>query len=1077
MAALSTAFVSLLADPASKGKIRGAIESEVNSAAGSGAKAGEKAGASFASRFNQKSLAIAKNVSLIGVGVAAASVKMAADFQTATTRLVTAAGESESKIKAVSNGILDIAKSTGTTTSALTKGMYQIESAGFHGADGLKVLKAAAQGAKVEQADLGTVSNALTTVMEDLHAPTSDAAKIMSQLVATVGHGKLTMDELAGSIHSVLPNAAALKISLPEVAGALATMTAQGIGADQASQNLNHTIVKLAAPTVGMTKAMAGYGLSAADVAKNLGTGKTGLVGTFAELEKAALSNVPGMARLRSAFNQSTAAAHDAQRELTNLPPAAQKVAKSYNDGSLTLGKYRTELKGLPADQASLLQQWKSSRDGANGFSAALKSGGQDAQTFTAALKDMLGDQTGLQVALHLTGKASSTFNDNVKAIGASTAEAGGNVKDWSVVQETFNVKLAKLRETFQVLLIQIGTKLIPIFQSVIGVVARGVKFFQDHATAAKFLAGVIGGLLVTSIIRVAAAWVTANLAFATSPLGIILLLAAAFVTAYKKSQTFRDIVLGVFHYIKTGALDMAIGFEKYLLIPVLDVFSAIVHGAAAAFGWVPGIGGKLKKARSAFDDFRKGVDKSITGLEVTLKTENAKYEASKLQEQINKIKQGKVPGLTANNAAGKAKIAELQARIDKLLQKKPPVLTALNAAGKAKVAQLQSIINGMRQHRAPYLSLNTDAGRKLAKKLQDQIDAIRQGKVPDLTLTAHSANAVLDSIISKINNINTTPISPPAGDLPNIPGLPKKKKGSATGGGLPEGWSAVGELGAEMVYKRGSEVQVYSHGMSKAMVGGMGYPGFATGTPGAARDVVHTNYRGLVKSIVQDVKGGIPNARAAMHDLSRAMNDAFRLEGVSKKVDAAKARLTSLKQAAADLRSSVTDNLRQAFNAAAAGADPGSGYVAGLSNILGDFRKNTASTQKFSHELAVLNKLGLNKTYLAQLAQAGPSQTLDVLAKSNKSQIAQVNKAFSGYEGATAYAGTTAAHDVYSKAVASQQKVVNTLTRQARDLHHDISVLTKRVETLTHHTTEIVLDGKVIARSVSLANAKNARR
>jgi hypothetical protein len=72
------------------------------------------------------------------------------------------------------------------------------------------------------------------------------------------------------------------------------------------------------------------------------------------------------------------------------------------------------------------------------------------------------------------------------------------------------------------------------------------------------------------------------------------------------------------------AALTIAIDLERYLLIPALDVFSAIVHGAAAAFGWVPKIGPQLKAARSAFDDFRKGVDKSLHGLQVQLDTANA---------------------------------------------------------------------------------------------------------------------------------------------------------------------------------------------------------------------------------------------------------------------------------------------------------------------------------------------------------------------------------------------------------------------------------------------------------------------
>src|SRR5690348_1221802 len=72
-----------------------------------------------------------------GIGIAGASVAMAADFQESMTQLVTGAGESKANLQAVSDGILGIARDTGTSTSQLAQGMYMVESAGYHGAAGL----------------------------------------------------------------------------------------------------------------------------------------------------------------------------------------------------------------------------------------------------------------------------------------------------------------------------------------------------------------------------------------------------------------------------------------------------------------------------------------------------------------------------------------------------------------------------------------------------------------------------------------------------------------------------------------------------------------------------------------------------------------------------------------------------------------------------------------------------------------------------------------------------------------------------------------------------------------------------
>src|SRR5689334_15105964 len=91
---------------------------------------------------------------LVGVAFVAYGVKAAGDFQQSMNLLVTACGESQSNLKAVSDGVLSLARQTGTSTGMLAEGMYQVEKAGYRGANGLQVLKAAAQGAREEGADL-----------------------------------------------------------------------------------------------------------------------------------------------------------------------------------------------------------------------------------------------------------------------------------------------------------------------------------------------------------------------------------------------------------------------------------------------------------------------------------------------------------------------------------------------------------------------------------------------------------------------------------------------------------------------------------------------------------------------------------------------------------------------------------------------------------------------------------------------------------------------------------------------------------------------------------------------------------
>jgi len=458
---------------------------------------------------------LAAGVAIVGVE----GVKMGTKFQTAMTLLKTGAGELDSNMATVQSGILHMAGQVGVGALELANSMYVVESAGYHGAAGLKVLQAAAEGSKTDGADLKIVVDGLTTVMNDLHAPASQAAKVMSMMVTAVGQGKMRMDDFAGSIHNVLPTATKFGLSFAQVAGALATMTARGMSAAQASQNLNHMIIKLGAPTQGMTTAMAAYGLSAQDVSQKLG--QRGLTGTLKLITDAITKHMgPAGLVLQSTMQHSAAMAQNAATMMSGLPPAAKKIAEAYANGTLKVKDWRSALKGLPGPQANLLTQWKGMQDKAHGFADALKSGSPAAKTFIAALKGMLGDQTGMQVALQLSGESAKDFAGSVKKISGAVPEAGGHVKDWATVQKNLGVQVAQVKAGIGAWVTEIGTKLVPVLSTALG-------WMQKHTGTMKVIAAVIGGVLLVAIGAYIVSMAAAAIATIAATWPILLIIAA----------------------------------------------------------------------------------------------------------------------------------------------------------------------------------------------------------------------------------------------------------------------------------------------------------------------------------------------------------------------------------------------------------------------------------------------------------------------------------------------------------------------------------------------------------------------
>ncbi len=105
------------------------------------------------------------------VGIGAKSVEMAGAFEQSTNLLITSANEVPKNIDLIRSGLLKMSVDTATSTDQLVKGMFNVESAGYHGADAIKVEAAAARGAKVENADLAATTDVLTTAMHNYHEP------------------------------------------------------------------------------------------------------------------------------------------------------------------------------------------------------------------------------------------------------------------------------------------------------------------------------------------------------------------------------------------------------------------------------------------------------------------------------------------------------------------------------------------------------------------------------------------------------------------------------------------------------------------------------------------------------------------------------------------------------------------------------------------------------------------------------------------------------------------------------------------------------------------------------------------
>lgn len=332
-------------------RARGALASASGAAAIAGTRigglSGIAAGASSAfGTFSGRVTGLVRGVGLLAgtggvLGLAAglsSAVTKAKDFAQAMELVHTQAGASQSEVDDLTKSVLALAPAVGTSPELLAAGLFHVESAGFRGAKALEVLKIAAEGAKIGNADLEGVTNALVASVNSGIGGVKSISEAMGVLNGVVGAGNLRMEDLAQAFGTgILSTAKSFGISMQSVGAAIADMASQGIPAIDAATRLRMTISLLGAPTAGAAAELKKIGLSSTQLAKDMRTPGgilTAVQDLKAHLDKSGLSAVDSAALISRAFGggRTSSAILTLLGSVDKLKTAQDQIGKSAGD-------------------------------------------------------------------------------------------------------------------------------------------------------------------------------------------------------------------------------------------------------------------------------------------------------------------------------------------------------------------------------------------------------------------------------------------------------------------------------------------------------------------------------------------------------------------------------------------------------------------------------------------------------------------------------------------------------------------------------------------------------------------------
>ena len=216
----------------------------------------------------------------IFAGVVGGAVKFEKQLSEIATLLD---GDVKGAISNMKTDINALAREFGESTEMLTRGLYDIISAGVDSGNATEVLRQSVIAAKAGISDTAVAADALTTVMNSYGMQAKDVSDISDTFFTTIKQGKTTFDQLAPQIGRVASIAATAGVSFDEVGAVLGILTKNMGVTDEAITGLRAALITFLKPQDTAIIAADKFGINLSSAALK----GDGLIKTLGKLKNA----------------------------------------------------------------------------------------------------------------------------------------------------------------------------------------------------------------------------------------------------------------------------------------------------------------------------------------------------------------------------------------------------------------------------------------------------------------------------------------------------------------------------------------------------------------------------------------------------------------------------------------------------------------------------------------------------------------------------------------------------------------------------------------------------------------------
>ncbi len=285
---------------------------------------------------------LTKNVTVPLLGIGAAGLKVAMDFEKGMSEVKAISGATGTQFEALKNKAVELGGSTAFSANEVAAAMTEMAKAGWSSQQIIDGMGGVLNAAAASGEGLAAVSTIVADAITGFGLEAKESTKVADLLTQAANSGTIGIDDLGESFKYIAPVAGSMGLSIEDVTTALAAMSKSGIKGSQAGTSLRGVLTRMVKPTDQVADAMKDLGIVLTNqdgTFKSLDTIVGDMRGKFSGLTDkqktyyaAVLAGQEGMSGLLSLLNLTQEEYDEIAESMDNAKGTAEETAKVMQD-------------------------------------------------------------------------------------------------------------------------------------------------------------------------------------------------------------------------------------------------------------------------------------------------------------------------------------------------------------------------------------------------------------------------------------------------------------------------------------------------------------------------------------------------------------------------------------------------------------------------------------------------------------------------------------------------------------------------------------------------------------------------